>query len=87
MINISTVTDVQGAFGPLKIGPSRGPGGQGIRKKVLVHKIKITYLMVPDNFAFIKKNALFYNPNVCLSVRLCVCVSVCLCVCPREKVP
>ena len=63
---------VQGAFGPLKIGPSRAPGGQGIRKKVLVHKTKITYLMVPDNFAFMKKNALFYNPNVCLSV----CASV-----------
>ena len=46
---------VQGAFGPCKIGPSRAPGGQGMRRKVLVHKIKITYLMVLDNFAFMKK--------------------------------
>ena len=79
---------VQGAFGPLKIGPSRAPGGQGIRKKVLVHKIKITYLMVPDNFAFMKKMRYFITRMcVCASVRLCVCASVRLCVCPREKVP
>ena len=48
-----------------------------MRRKVLVHKIKITYLMVLDNFAFMKKMRYFITRMcVCLSVRLSVCPSV-----------
>ena len=57
-----------------------------MRRKVLVHKIKITYLMVLDNFAFMKKMRYFITRMcVCPSVRLSVCPSVRLSVCPSVR--
>ena len=64
---------VQGVFRSCKICYSRAPGGQGKHQITLVHKNKITFQKVLDNFAFNKKSHyLLTQMCVCLSVRLCI---------------